>query len=59
MWGATYRTLWEYQIRENERTDSGVRIQGQHVQVNDISDSLLAHMKMYGITEEEIREIKK
>jgi pilus assembly protein CpaF len=56
---SVYRTLWEYQIRENERTDSGVRIQGQHVQVNDISDSLLAHMKMYGITEEEIREIKK
>lgn len=54
-----YRTLWEYRIAENERTESGVRIRGQHVQVNDVSDTLLSHMRMYGITETEIGEIRK
>lgn len=54
-----YRTLWEYRIRENERTDSGIKIKGQHTQINDISDPLLSHMRMYGITEQEIEEIKK
>lgn len=56
---AEYRPLWEYRIRENERTASGVHIRGQHVQENDLSDTLLAHMRMYGITEDEIGEIKK
>jgi pilus assembly protein CpaF len=56
---AEYRTLWEYQIEENEQTDSGVRVKGQHTQVSSISESLIAKMKMYGITRQEMEEIQK
>ncbi len=53
-----YRTLWEYQIEDNFIDESGAHIRGKHVQVNDLSESLLTRMKMYGISKDEIEQIK-
>lgn len=56
---AAYRTLWEYRVEENSNTSSGVRVKGKHMHVNDVSESMLVHMKMYGITQQELDEIMK
>ena len=45
------KTLWEYQyINENH---------GLHQQLNEVSDTLLNRMKIYGITSDEVNKLKK
>lgn len=55
----TYHTLWEYQINENTTNERGVCVNGNHVQINNVSEQMITYMKMYGISRKEIEEISK
>lgn len=52
-----YRPLWAYHIQDNVSTKTGVKIIGTHKKLNNPSDRLIEHMRLYGITQKEIEEI--
>lgn len=54
-----YRTLYEYEIDSNTFQNGKSVIKGHHKKVNTVSSELCAHMKMYGITEDEIQTLLK
>jgi hypothetical protein len=54
----TYRPIWKYEIEDNVvQPDGSMRIAGRHMQVGDVSKTLLEHMRLYGISKSEIGEI--
>lgn len=53
-----YRTLYEYQIESNTLKEGNPKIQGAHKKIQSVSEELIAHMKMYGITDQEIQALK-
>ncbi len=55
-----YNTLWEYRIQENQKgSDGKITVIGEYIQVNNPSESLISHMRQYGITESELDSIKR
>lgn len=52
------KTLWEYQIQESTHNETGVEVCGRHKKTANISDALLCQMKTFGLSMEEMKQIK-
>ena len=54
----SYIPVWKYEIEDNiTQPDESVHIIGRHIQVGDVSETLLEHMRLYGISKGEIQAI--
>lgn len=55
---AHYNPLWKYEIEENKTENNVTTIMGSHRQIGKPSDILIEKMQMYGISKQEIENLK-
>lgn len=55
-----YNTIFEFEVEDNiEHKDGKVQVIGEFKQINNPSQHMISHMKMYGITKKELNSLLK